>query len=404
MHVVVVGAGPCGLSLSLVLAREGINVTLIDKEDTVITAPRAAHLMAPALQILKRAGILDDVRQAGFVPKAHTWRRADGTPIVSMEDWGLSKTDDPMVVLPVGMLVELMLSHAEKEDRISLKWRHQVVDAGQDDHSAWVIAKKDDGTEQKFSGDIVCGCDGGASRVRKSVLGARNFPGTTWDYQLVAANIYYPFEKFGYDDMNTVIHPEDCHIVARLTQDGLWRISYQQPASMTAQDVIDNQPAHFEKILPGHPKTHEYNLVGLTPYKMHQRCVEKFHVGRIVLAADAAHLCNPWGGLGLTGGFADTIGLAECLVGMFRGQADLSILDRYDEERRAIFHSFINPISSGNFHRATTTDADKLLDNDPFLAMCAAAKTDAKVEEKLQKNIWNICHDFTQYYSPTIKV
>lgn len=184
-----VGAGPCGLSLSLVLAQEGINVTLVDKEDTVITAPRAAHLMAPALQILRRAGILENVRRAGFVPKAHTWRRADGAPIVSMEDWGLSKTDDPMVVLPVGMLVEMMLSYAEENDKISLKWRHRVVDAGQNDFEAWVVVKKDDGTEEKITGDIVCGCDGGTSQVRKSVFGARNFPGKTWDYQLVAANV-----------------------------------------------------------------------------------------------------------------------------------------------------------------------------------------------------------------------
>ena len=163
---------------------------------------------------------------------------------------------------------------------------------------------------------------------------------------------------------------------------------------MTRQDIIDNQPAHFEKILPGHPKPGEYILTNLTPYKMHQRCAERFHVGRICLAADAAHLCNPWGGLGLTGGFADTIGLAECLVGIANGQADRSILDKYDEERRAIFNSFINPISTGNFHRATSGDADKLLDNDPFLAMCAAAQTDAKVEEKLQKVLKSVYPDF----------
>ncbi|KAL9114951.1 MAG: hypothetical protein Q9227_001194 [Pyrenula ochraceoflavens] len=386
MHVVIAGAGPCGLSLSLVLAQEGINVTLVDKEDTVITAPRAAHLMAPAVQILRRAGILDEVRRAGFIPGAHTWRTPDGTAIVSMDDFGLSKTADPVTVLPIGMLSKLMLSHVEKNSKISLKWGHRVIDAGQDDHSAWISVKKNDGTEEKISGDFVCGCDGATSQVRKSVLGERNFPGKTWDYQLVAANVRYPFEKFGYDDMNTIIHPDDCHIVARLTQDGLWRVSYQQPASMTLEDVIDNQPAHFEKILPGHPKPGEYNLTNqVSPYKMHQRCAETFHVGRICLAADAAHLVNPWGGLGLTGGFADTIGLAECLVGIAREKADMSILDRYDAERRAIYHNFINPISSGNFHRATTANTDKLLENDPFLSMCAAARTDAKVEEKLQK-------------------
>ena len=164
-------------------------MTLVDKEDSVITAPRAAHLMAPAIQILRRAGILEDVRRAGFVPGAHTWRKADGTPIVSMEDFGLAKTAEPVTVLPVGMLSMLMCSHAEKNSKITLKWGHQVIDAGQDENSAWAIVKKKDGTEQKISGDFLCGCDGGTSQVRKSVFGKKNFPGKTWDYQLVAANV-----------------------------------------------------------------------------------------------------------------------------------------------------------------------------------------------------------------------
>jgi hypothetical protein len=124
--------------------------------------------------------------------------------------------------------------------------------------------------------------------------------------------------------MNNIIHPENCHVVARITKDGLWRVSYQEDTNLTFQQVVDNQPAKFEQLLPGHPKPGSYTLTNLNPYRLHQRCAEKFRVGRICLAADAAHLCNPWGGLGLTGG------LAECLVGIATGQADHSILDKYD--------------------------------------------------------------------------
>lgn len=197
--------------------------------------------------------------------------------------------------------------------------------------------------------------------------------------------MYYPFEKFGYDDMNTVMHPQECHIVARLTKDGLWRVSYQEDTNMTFQEVLDNQPAHYERILPGHPKPGDYTLTNINPYRLHQRCAEKFRVGRICLAADAAHLCNPWGGLGLTGGFADATGLAECLVGIATGQADDSILDKYDEKRRSIYHSVIDPISTSNLYRVSTPDPDTALENDPFLSMCAAAKSDAKIKEKMEK-------------------
>ncbi|KAH8585599.1 hypothetical protein B0O99DRAFT_475748, partial [Bisporella sp. PMI_857] len=231
--VIVVGAGPSGFSLSLALAQEGVEVTLLERDSTVSDAPRAAHLMAPGIQILARAGVLEDVREAGFLPKNMAWRKLNGTTIVTIEDIAQSKSPEAMTVLPLGQLGKIMLAHAEKNSKISLKWGHRVIDVGQDENSAWAVIQQEDGTEKKITGDFLCGCDGGTSQVRKSLFGARNFPGKTWDVQLVATNVYYPFDKFGYDDMNNIIHPENCHVVARITKDGLWRVSYQEDTNLT---------------------------------------------------------------------------------------------------------------------------------------------------------------------------
>ena len=180
-----------------------------------------------------------------------------------------------------------------------------------------------------------------------------------------------------------MIDIKDWHIVARLTKDGLWRVSYREDGQKSFQEILKNHPARFARLLPGHPKPEEYTIVNISPYRMHNRCAEKFRVGRICLAADAAHLCNPWGGLGLTGGFADSLGLAECLVGIATGQADHSILDKYDEVRRSIYHSVIDPLSTANFYRVSTSNPDTVLDEDPFLAMCTAAKNDPAVKEAI---------------------
>lgn len=185
--------------------------------------------------------------------------------------------------------------------------------------------------------------------------------------------------------MNAIVHPQEGHLVARITKDGLWRVAYQEPKNLTFQEVLDNQPAHYERILPGRPKPGDYTLTNISPYKLHQRCAERFRVGRICLAGDAAHLCNPWGGLGLTGGFADVTGLAECLEGIATTQADDSILDKYDEVRRSIFHTVIDPISTANFLRVSSLATDAAIEKDPFISMCAAAKNDRKVKEKMEK-------------------
>jgi 2-polyprenyl-6-methoxyphenol hydroxylase-like FAD-dependent oxidoreductase len=83
-----------------------------------------------------------------------------------------------------------------------------------------------------------------------------------------------------------------------------------------------------------------------------------------MLAADAAHLCNPFGGLGLTGGLVDVGGLAECLAGISMGVAGDEILDKYDVVRRELYQTVINVVSSDNFLRVSATDPGKALVED----------------------------------------
>lgn len=171
------------------LAKAGIEVTLLDRESTIDVRPRAAHMAPPAMRILKRAGIAEEVRREGFIPRNLTWRKLGGTPIVTVEDIGQSKNPEAMTVLPLGSLGEIMLSHASKNDKITVNFHHRVIDVGQDEESAWAVVQRGDGTELKVAGDYLVGCDGGTSQVRKSLFGARNFQGKTWDVQLIATNV-----------------------------------------------------------------------------------------------------------------------------------------------------------------------------------------------------------------------
>ena len=172
-------------------------------------------------------------------------------------------------------------------------------------------------------------------------------------------------------------------MAAKITTDGLWRVSYGEDTNLTPEEVRAHQPAKYERMLPGNPKPGDYKLLNVGPYRIHQRCSDSFRVGRICLAADAAHLCNPFGGLGLTGGLVDVGGLAECLEGIATCQADDSILDKYDEVRREIWHSIINPVSSSNFLRVSATDPETAMEKDEFLAMVETAGHDPKVRKEL---------------------
>jgi 2-polyprenyl-6-methoxyphenol hydroxylase-like FAD-dependent oxidoreductase len=399
------------LVLTLLLAKAGIKVTLLDAASTLDDRPRAAHYAPSAIRVLRKAGVLDDVRRDGFIPRDIAWRKIDGTPIVTFKDASQPNIPDALTILPLHMLGNVLLSHAEKDSNVTIYWNHKVVDVGSDNNFAWAKTRSDDGAEKTWEADYLCGCDGGTSQVRRSLFGEKNFPGKTWDAQIVATNlglsprcrgrplaylfqVYYPFEKFGYDDANFIIHPTDYYMAAKITTDGLWRVSYGEDTKLTPEEVKAHQPAKYERMLPGNPKPGDYKLLNVGPYRIHQRCANNFRVGKICLAADAAHLCNPFGGLGLTGGLVDVGGLAECLEGIATGRADDSILNKYDKVRRELWHSVINPISSSNFLRVSATDPETAAEKDEFLAMVKTAGHD----KCLRKQLDDVCvhHDLLQ--------
>lgn len=73
----------------------------------------------------------------------------------------------------------------------------------------------------------------------------------------------------------------------------MWRVTYGELPGLTREQLISRQPEKFRTFLPGHPGPDQYKIVNFSPYRIHQRLAKKLRIGRILLAADAAHLCNP---------------------------------------------------------------------------------------------------------------
>jgi len=78
-------------------------------------------------------------------------------------------------------------------------------------------------------------------------------------------------------------------MAARISDDGLWRVTYGEVPGLTFDELKARQPAKFKACLPGNPDTEDYKMVNFSPYKVHQRLAKKMRVGRFLLAADAAH-------------------------------------------------------------------------------------------------------------------
>lgn len=192
-------------------------------------------------------------------------------------------------------------------------------------------------------------------------------------------------------------------MVAKMTADGLYRVTYGEETGLTQEQLIERQPWKYEMMLPGNPKPGDYKITTIAPYRMHQRCAPSFRVGRFLLAADAAHLCNPWGGLGITGGFVDVGGLYDCLAGIYDGRADESILDLYSEKRIEKWRTVIDPISQDNFRRVSDPDPDTRFERDEFMQHCKKCESDPVAMKELLMGFMAVRYDFTQHYKDAAK-
>ncbi|KAI6363667.1 hypothetical protein MCOR25_005843 [Pyricularia grisea] len=413
--VIIVGAGPSGLLLALLLSQRGIPVQILEAEAHLDDQPRAAHYGSAALPDLDRAGVLAEVKKRGIIINDFAFRYAvpagspedkDGSGFAHIATLDTSCVKDVdgfdyrshcLVLQDLDALMLEMLIDRIGDDVVS--WRHRVVDVGQDEERkvAWVDVVTPEG-RKRVEGEYVVGCDGASSQVRRSLFG-QDYPGFTWEKQIVATNTYYDFTKFGWGDVNMIIHPDNFFMAAKMDSDGLYRVTYGEKSGLTKEQMRARQAARFEEILPGHPKPSEYTVVNFSPYKMHQRCAPSFRVGRILLAADAAHLCNPWGGMGITGGFVDVGGLADCFIGIEEGLADESILDLYSEKRMEKWKTVIDPISQGNFRRiGYTEDPSSAAQTDEFMLLLKKAETDLELAKNLAMGSLGLRYDFTQHY------
>lgn len=341
--VVVVGAGPVGFLTALGLAQQGIDVTILDAEPGIIRSPRAAVYYHTTLNVLEKLALLEDAEAIGlrnFEFSMHF--RATGEVIKA----NLADLREPGQKYPYQLhfgqhlLADLVMRHLARLPGTRVLWNHKLTGLAQDArHARLGIETPAGGTT--LTADWVVGADGARSTVRR-LLGV-GFDGYTWPDRFVATNIEYDFSRYGYANANAVVDPVNWAVVARLGREDLWRVTYGEDASLDEQTILERLPARFAAILP---RPEPYRIDNFSPYRVHERCASSFRVGRVLLAGDAAHACNPCGGLGLTGGVIDADALSSVLAAVIQGRVGEAVLDFYAQERRRVFLEVTSPLAS----------------------------------------------------------
>ncbi|MEH2541761.1 MULTISPECIES: FAD-dependent monooxygenase [unclassified Bradyrhizobium] len=348
--VLIVGAGPIGMTAALVLARYGIKSVLIDRKDTFNDGSRAICVARPSMHILERIGAVGP-----FVEKALGWRFGRsyyrGEQIFRLEmPQPPGEKYLPMYNLQQQYIEKFLHDAVAACDLVDMRWQSELsaIERHNDGVSVRISSPAGD---YRLDADYVLAADGARSPIR-SMLGLR-LKGDNYEGRYVIADIRmdhdFPterrafFEPSGNPGGTVLIHKQP---------DDIWRVDYQLREGENEQEALkeENLRARVGAILADIGHTNAWDLEWWSVYSANTLCLDDYKHGRVFFIGDAAHIVPIFGVRGLNNGLADAENIGWKLALVLHGEADERLLDSFSPERRgATLDVFANATKSTRF-------------------------------------------------------
>jgi len=350
--VIVVGAGPVGLACALKLSRAGIDTLLIEAEPQLNEELRASTFHPPTLDMLEEFGITAALIRQGLITPTWQVRMHPGGERAEF-DLSLLKdhTRHPYrVQCEQWKLSRLLVTQLPGE-----LWFETRAMAVSQTPAAVTLTAERSGEPLELECQYLVGADGARSAVRKSL--ALDFEGVTFPETTILATTRFDFAAHmeGLSGVNYCWAPTGTFSLLRLP--GEWRVSLYPDDGESVEAALepDGIERKMQRIVP---RSARYEVLQTRPYRIHQRVVDRYRIGRVLLAGDAAHLNSPSGGMGMNGGIHDAFSLADKLARVLRG-GDPSLLDLYERQRRPVALEQILAQSGRNRARMQERDPEK---------------------------------------------
>ena len=347
-QVLIVGAGPVGLTLALDLGMRGIKVTLVEQKDKPAFLPKMERVNARTMELYRRMGLADKIRAAGLrsdVPmdvfvvldlvtpplvRLHY-------PSVDQANADIRATNDgtaplePYHLISQYTLEPLLKAELERYPSVTQRWSTQFISCEQDPNGVTTTLKTSDGKTETIRAAFVIGCDGGASPVRHAIgIKLQGEPNSLGLRQALyrCDDLFEKLPQGNGPGRGRHYHVADDKSTFLIMQDSTkhWTLHSEM-------ENDEDMKTQFAKTV-GFPV--KFEMLSCNPWRQNLMVAERYQKGRVLLAGDAVHLVIPTGGLGMNSGMGDAIDLGWKLEGILKGWAGPNMLGSYEFERRQI--------------------------------------------------------------------
>jgi 2-polyprenyl-6-methoxyphenol hydroxylase-like FAD-dependent oxidoreductase len=328
--VLIIGAGPVGLTLAIELTRFGVPVRIVEKAAERTDKSKALVLWSRTLELLDRqeggSAVFDaagfKVRTVGFFSGGKRIAQASMESADSPYAYALMIPQAETERILEERLESLGVKVERQTEAVSLALREDGADA---------VLRSGGGGAQKISVDWVAGCDGAHSLVRHSV--GAPFAGKTMDSDWVLADVHMRGYPAPDTEMTVYWHHDGAFVIFPISP-GRYRLMGDMPPSGEAHPPVPS----LEQIQAladrrGPPGVTVFDPVWLTGFRINGRKVSRYRWGRAFLCGDAAHVHSPAGGQGMNTGMQDAFNLAWKLALFLKCRGSESLLDSYSPER-----------------------------------------------------------------------
>jgi len=347
-EVLIVGAGPTGLTLAIDLGRRGVRCILVERKKTPAFLPKMERVNARSMEIYRRMGLAEQIRAAGLrsdcpmdvyivlalnrAPLLHL-----RYPSVREAQADTRATNDGTLPLEPYQLISqytlepLLKSVAEALPTVSVRFGCEFLSLRQDRDGVTARVRSGAAAPQELRVAYLVGCDGGASTVRKELGIELRGEGNILELRQALYRCDDLFERLPIGDgpgKGRHYHVADDQATFLIMQDST--------RHWTLHSVVDTDEAMDRAFARTVGVPIGYQRLSCAPWRQNLLLAESYGTDRVFLAGDAVHLMIPTGGLGMNSGVGDAIDLAWKLAATLRGWAGPNLLKSYAFERRQI--------------------------------------------------------------------